>query len=235
MAGRRAVPILRSRGGWTTTGTPPPKPPSEAPASPAAVAATVETSTEPATTKAARELSVTLPPTSLRAAGGVARRRTSREMRAVAEAQASAKRPSLRPGLQGEAGWSEDLLVGHGLLDAQHKKFFTLAARLAAACDAGHGVEEIQSALAFLEDYVRSHFASEERVMREVSYPHLESHVEAHAGFLRQVDRLKAEAATRADRARLARELAAMSMLWFAEHIRQVDRVLARFVTLEQK
>lgn len=156
-------------------------------------------------------------------------------MRAVAQAEASAKRPSLRPGPEAVAGWSEELLLGHGLLDAQHKKFFMLAAGLAAACDAGHGAEEIQSALAFLEDYVRSHFASEERVMREVTYPHRESHMEAHAGFLRQVDRLKSEAATRTDKARLAREIAAMSMLWFAEHIRQVDRLLARFVGLEEK
>jgi hemerythrin len=127
-------------------------------------------------------------------------------------------------------GWTDDLLVGDPRLDHQHKRFFLYALRLSIACEQDRGPDEIESALRFLREYAMAHFADEERSMREVSYPYLASHAEAHAKFIARLQALEADLASHLDKRALALDIAYMAATWFAEHVRQVDRLVARFL-----
>jgi hemerythrin len=127
-------------------------------------------------------------------------------------------------------GWSDDLLVGHPKLDRQHKRFFLHALRLAVACEQDRGADEIEAALTFLHQYAEAHFAEEEAIMREVEYPYFESHAEAHDVFLAKLSELEREVARHVDKRAVALDLAYMASGWFAENVRQVDRVVARFL-----
>lgn len=91
--------------------------------------------------------------------------------------------------------WTQALSVGIPEIDAQHQELFRRVDRLVTAMlSDDHG--EIGLMLAFLADYVVTHFSTEERFMREVGYPGLPRHREEHEGFvaeLRALDRDFAE------------------------------------------
>jgi hemerythrin len=91
--------------------------------------------------------------------------------------------------------WSEKLAVGVAAIDSQHKELFTRINNLVLAIKEHRCKAEIDGTLKFLEDYARTHFAEEEKNMRESDYAGYEEHVEAHKKYLAALAELKAEAA----------------------------------------
>ncbi len=127
-------------------------------------------------------------------------------------------------------GWSEDLCVGNGQIDREHKTFYLRALRLAIACEEGHAVEEIVSALRYFGEYATAHFRTEEDLMRAVGFRDLATHCAAHAAFAGRVAGLEVQMAAQGDAMAIAREVAAMTAEWFSGHIRNDDQALARYL-----
>jgi len=87
--------------------------------------------------------------------------------------------------------WTQALSVGIPEIDAQHQELFRRVDRLLGAMLANDH-RETGAMLAFLGEYVATHFSTEERFMREVGYPGLDRHTEEHERFvadLRALDR----------------------------------------------
>lgn len=77
--------------------------------------------------------------------------------------------------------WTSDLETGHPDIDAQHSRLFDLAGMLSSAVeglDCGDG--PVDDAIYALSEYCSEHFADEERLMEEASYPDLGAHREMH-------------------------------------------------------
>ena len=127
-------------------------------------------------------------------------------------------------------GWTDDLRVGNGAIDRQHKTFFLRAMRIAIACEDGRGAEEIEEAVRYLREYSVEHFRDEEKLMVAVGFPYVESHKDAHQAFTTKIDEVEARLARTTDKAALALELATWVAEWFNEHVRTADRPLARYL-----
>lgn len=80
--------------------------------------------------------------------------------------------------------WRDSLAIGVEQVDSEHRHLFELMALL----DIGTVVEVV----AQLKDYVATHFAHEELLMKESAYPGYEQHLKLHHEFAAQVEKFLA-------------------------------------------
>jgi len=78
--------------------------------------------------------------------------------------------------------WSDDWNLGIEEIDKQHRSliehFNDMKRRQQSGADSFNGD------LLFMQNYIKTHFQTEERYMKEIGFPELESHVNEH-NFLR--------------------------------------------------
>ncbi len=89
--------------------------------------------------------------------------------------------------------WDPSLVMGVPAVDEQHEQLFARLDALLLAIRRGSSRDEIGQTLAFLSEYVRTHFAAEEAMMRESSYPAYDAHKAEHDAFRRELAALEAE------------------------------------------
>ena len=126
--------------------------------------------------------------------------------------------------------WTSDLATGVTDIDNQHKELFGRFDRLFAACSEGKGKEEVLRLLLFLEDYVKEHFAAEERLQLRYAYPEYARHKSQHIRFMADVAKLLAE--FKAEGATLSLVIMTNKTLagWLTQHIKKVDMELAAYL-----
>ena len=83
--------------------------------------------------------------------------------------------------------WQDSYGVGHGGIDADHRRLFELFNEFVAAVNDNRADAEIESVLVELLAYCDSHFDREERLMREHGYPDYATHKTMHDTFVRQL------------------------------------------------
>ena len=126
--------------------------------------------------------------------------------------------------------WTSELSTGVAEIDKQHKEIFSRFDRLFAACSEGRGKEEVLRLLLFLEEYVKEHFAAEERLQLRNAYPDYASHKSEHTRFMADVDRLTRE--FRVEGATLALVILTNKTLtsWLLQHITKTDMAFASYL-----
>lgn len=126
--------------------------------------------------------------------------------------------------------WSDAYRLGITEIDHQHEGFFDAAHRLydqIVDCRGEHGVEE---AVAFLRDYARQHFQTEEALMRRHAYPHLAEHQKLHAAFFESLDELEHDLAVFGPSQHLADRALSVAQEWLIEHIGEEDMRYVAYV-----
>lgn len=130
--------------------------------------------------------------------------------------------------------FDESCLVGIPQVDAEHRQLFAIIQRVedALGCD-----DDLVQVLAFaaiqeLIDYTRTHFASEEKLMRAAGYPRLEAHLGLHSVLLHTVDdmALRVEAGDPST----CLELSKFLFTWLIDHILLEDRSFAAYYRQQQ-
>jgi hemerythrin len=91
--------------------------------------------------------------------------------------------------------------------------------------------QEVGRTLAFLEEYVRTQLESEERRMREASYPDLAGHLRQHLELARDVMALGKEHRRDGASPGLVLRVSARAREWFDQHVLRADRELDRFLS----
>jgi hemerythrin len=131
--------------------------------------------------------------------------------------------------------WTAKLAIGVPNIDVQHRELFTRVNCLLTALEAKRSFAELDEMVVFLGDYVVTHFGSEERLMQETAYPDFPAHKHAHAAFVNDFERL------RADLARFGPTPAAIFALnqrvcsWLTDHVARTDRALGAFLAQRSK
>lgn len=126
--------------------------------------------------------------------------------------------------------WSSDLAVGYARIDEQHQQLFRHFDELVEACRQRQGKEKLKQLLAFLDDYVVSHFGEEETLMKQHGYPGYEEHCAEHGRFkekLREIERLLHEEGPSIN---VLVETNETVLRWLIGHIRKIDLQLAAFL-----
>jgi hemerythrin-like metal-binding protein len=122
--------------------------------------------------------------------------------------------------------FSEDLHLGHSLIDSQHASLFEAVNQLHDLMLAGTSRQQLGRVLAFLRSYTVEHFATEEAFMAETDYPEMPAHKAQHDELVRQVQELEEKHTAGS----LTLSITVMTFLrdWLAQHISVDDRKLAQ-------
>jgi len=123
--------------------------------------------------------------------------------------------------------WDKSLETGDPEIDDQHRELFHRIDQLMAATQDRRARSEVGRLLTYLGDYVVGHFAAEERLMAETSYPEADHHRGEHRGFVDDYARLYQD--YRADGAGtlFVIKFGNRVTAWLCEHICRTDRRLA--------
>lgn len=123
--------------------------------------------------------------------------------------------------------WSDDLAVGHPLIDSQHRGLFDQFAQFLTACDQRRGPKHLHELFDFLDQYVKMHFRAEEALMERFDYPEADRHKLEHSYFIDQLAGLKKELETSGPTIQVLIRTNKALIYWLTEHIREVDTGLA--------
>jgi hemerythrin-like metal-binding protein len=122
--------------------------------------------------------------------------------------------------------WQDSLLIGHPLIDDEHRQF---AALIGALRDAPAG--SLAEVLGALLDQAQAHFGHEDRLMEETGFPPRQCHIGEHSAVLASMRAVQARL-ERGDVA-IARRLAAELARWFPAHVQHLDSALAHWICMQ--
>ena len=124
--------------------------------------------------------------------------------------------------------WKDEYSVGIARLDEQHKKLVSLLNDLYGAMKEGKGNEILDDVLKGLVTYTKTHFASEENLMKQYKFPGYGLHKERHESMGRHVlslyDKFKSESKPN------TLEIANYLKGWLANHIMGTDKLYRAFL-----
>lgn len=132
--------------------------------------------------------------------------------------------------------WTHSLRSGHAELDAQHRDLLGLLEG-AIAASARLDTAGTHALLAALHAACLAHFAAEQRAMSSLIGGSLQgnavqAHLDSHAEFLDDLERLHAELAARGPTPMVRLWLSSRLVEWLRFHTRTMDATLAEALTL---
>lgn len=118
--------------------------------------------------------------------------------------------------------WSDEYNVGVSDIDEQHIELVALINQLHRAIRERKASRQVRRTLDELVEYTRTHFAIEERLMRESDYPEYEDHRSYHEALIDQIRALQEKLDS--GKASITFELLHFLRIWLVRHICEVDK-----------
>ncbi|MBI5594357.1 MAG: hemerythrin family protein [Deltaproteobacteria bacterium] len=124
--------------------------------------------------------------------------------------------------------WKNDYSVGIAKIDDQHKVLVGFLNELFESMQAGKGKNALDSVLTNLVQYTKTHFASEESLMKLYKYPDYEAHKQKHDNMTGHVLELKRQL----DSGQISNPIQITSFLkdWLSKHIMGTDKLYGPFL-----
>ena len=126
--------------------------------------------------------------------------------------------------------WTAQLSVGVDEIDAQHQELYRRINVFLAALAEKRGAAELEPLVRWLREYVREHFAEEQRLMEFCFYPGLGEHLAEHHRFEEDYEALAEELQRTGPTFGLARRLLALLVDWLDRHLATTDRAFGTFL-----
>ena len=130
--------------------------------------------------------------------------------------------------------WNAGLAIGADEIDGQHREIFRRINLLLDACNQGKGKHEVVKVIAFLDDYIVTHFSAEEQRMLMQSYPRYGEHKAQHEEFKIRFLNLKKLIETEGPGVHTVIATNQLVVDWFLSHIRKVDTQLGAYLNTKQ-
>ena len=131
--------------------------------------------------------------------------------------------------------WEEKFATGSPVIDEQHRQLIRhlnrLEGMLVQSNPTPKDVAFIIQFLAFLEDYINSHFSYEESCMESHRCPAHAKNRQAHENFKQMFQRLKAHSRKEGFRREMLMELNQTINVWVQDHILRIDTQLTPCLT----
>jgi hemerythrin-like metal-binding protein len=115
--------------------------------------------------------------------------------------------------------WQASQETGIPILDEQHRGLVSTINSFHHFLRGGQGALAFGPTLSLLMAYARLHFQTEEALLREAGYPHLDLHRALHGDLARKLEDLKREGPSSAED-----DLLPLLKAWWLGHIAQEDR-----------
>ncbi|MEE9591511.1 MAG: bacteriohemerythrin [Thermodesulfobacteriota bacterium] len=129
-----------------------------------------------------------------------------------------------------ELQWTKALSIGIDEIDNQHKELFIRINNLLDTMGQKKEIEEVGRVFGFLEDYVKTHFNTEEGYMSRYNYPEYQSHRAQHREFIKDFSLFKEKFEREPPSGFLVIQFGNMLVEWWINHIRKVDKSLGAFL-----
>ncbi len=123
--------------------------------------------------------------------------------------------------------WNDQYSVRVHELDEQHKKLIAMVQTLHNAMREGRGKQELNKIFADLVAYTASHFASEERLMKQHGYPDYQAHHEIHTKMTNKAMSLQKD--FQAGKTGITLDTMKFLEDWVSKHILVTDRKYGSF------
>lgn len=124
------------------------------------------------------------------------------------------------------AVWNSRFETGIAIIDTQHKALFDAVNRLADSFKTGTSKTAVKEAMDFLVKYTVEHFQTEEKVMKDMGYPKLTSHMAEHAQLVSKAQELQGKIA---EGKPVTMEVSKFLADWLKHHINEVDMGYVEF------
>jgi len=130
--------------------------------------------------------------------------------------------------------WKERYRIGVDRIDDQHKELFHRVTEFLKALRSDGTWEEkltsVKQTMAFMQDYVVTHFNDEEDYQQQVSYPGYNEHRAVHERFKQEVmefaQRMEAENYPE----ELVQQFAGKLLAWLINHVAASDQKIGEYV-----
>lgn len=131
--------------------------------------------------------------------------------------------------------WSDDLSTNIPLIDIQHKNLITKINEFLQAVSRGRGQKEIAKAISIFEEFVNSHFETEEKSMLQYKFPDYKLHKNQHEKFIKVVESLRIEydvnkLTSNFDKSDFVRKIKTVLLSYLQDHISKLDKPLALYL-----
>lgn len=128
--------------------------------------------------------------------------------------------------------WDDKYKIHSDEVDFQHQELFKLGARAEEAFYSFVTREEIKTILTELFHYMKEHFESEERYMKEINYPYFKAHRNMHRIIIRDMSHLIQNIRTTNE---LKDKLCIALSVWIKKHILYHDAMIGKWVRQNQR
>ena len=130
--------------------------------------------------------------------------------------------------------WSQDLAIGHPIIDYDHQMLVNIANELHHAVKFDQGDDEVERALGRWVQYLKTHFRREEALFMGTDYPHKDKHLQNH----RDIESLVGDFHTGFQKNPGAvdiEKLLDFLKTWLIKHIGKMDKSYAPYVKAMEK
>lgn len=126
--------------------------------------------------------------------------------------------------------WDDALVTGDEEVDGQHRVLFAEVTHFLDACQQGRGTEAVHRIMDFLENYITTHFDTEERLQKKYAYPDHFTHMARHREFRQDFSDLKGHFATEGATIRFMILASYVINDWLERHIKTMDKPFSQFM-----
>ena len=127
--------------------------------------------------------------------------------------------------------WDQNLSIGVGLIDKQHKALINRLNDVSVAIKANIGEREIIKTLEFLNEYADYHFSTEEKHMTDHGYPGLEAQKLKHQEFMMTLENLEKDFEEEGSTRALSDSINVFLLNWLRTHIQGLDKAFGDFLS----
>ena len=128
----------------------------------------------------------------------------------------------------GSFEWKDEYSVGIASIDLQHKRLVNYISDLFDAMQAGQGSKVLGTILDGLVSYTRTHFTSEEKLLREHGYTGLDAQLKSHADFVAKIEDMQKQ--YKSGKISMALSVANFLKDWLVKHIMGLDKSYSDFL-----
>ena len=129
--------------------------------------------------------------------------------------------------------WKEKYRVGVPLIDEQHEELFRrvtdFVETLRSAGEWEQKIPKVNETLAFMKDYVVTHFHDEEAYQQKIGYPGFEAHRKIHNDMVSYVVTVAGQFENEGHKQELMQQFAGKLLAWLINHVASDDQKIAAY------
>ena len=123
--------------------------------------------------------------------------------------------------------WKEEFALGNALIDTQHRMLMMLCRKLDIAIKTGQPHRTIQRVMLEVKKFTEFHFISEQNLMHEIGYPHVERHSRVHTELLIEI---QVQLSRIHHNVEFPEDVLYALNEWFSAHVMNEDLPIAQYV-----